>query len=245
MAQIGKDKDPNFDSARRCGRSRGRHISHQKAPKGRPQELNSAPAPFLLGLPNAEKLVLAFKAVTSMLPPPLNTGGEIKEREFLGRKIYSLSPQVEGVDVPTAGLQFAASGGFLAVSKDAAMLEEYIRSSESPGKALRDRSGLLEAAQKVGGAGTGWFGFSDEALQMRATIEVLRKSEAGSGETPLFPTGPFDLNQTRLKDWFDMSLLPESSRIAKYFYMTVHSGSATADGLSFKYFAPRPPELNK
>jgi len=35
------------------------------------------------------------------------------------------------------------------MSADPATLETYLRSSENPGKALRDTPGLAEAAQKV------------------------------------------------------------------------------------------------
>jgi hypothetical protein len=39
-------------------------------------------------------------------------------------------------------------------------------------------------------------------------------------------------------------MLPDFDAVSKYFYFSVYSGSTTADGLSFKAFAPRPPGLN-
>jgi hypothetical protein len=48
----------------------------------------------------------------------------------------------------------------------------------------------------------------------------------------------------QFRDWMDFSLLPDFDPVSKYFYFSVYSGSATADGLSFKAFAPRPPGLN-
>jgi hypothetical protein len=41
----------------------------------------------------------------------------------------------------------------------------------------------------------------------------------------------------------DFTLLPDFNAIAKYFYLTVYSGSAGADGLSYKIFTPTPPQL--
>jgi len=46
------------------------------------------------------------------------------------------------------------------------------------------------------------------------------------------------------RDWMDFSLLPDYDQVSKYFYFSVYGGGATADGLSFKVFAPRPPQLN-
>ena len=48
-----------------------------------------------------------------------------------------------------------------------------------------------------------------------------------------------------LKDWLDFSLLPSFDRVAKYFYFTVYGGSATAEGISFKVFAPTAPALRE
>ena len=44
-------------------------------------------------------------------------------------------------------------------------------------------------------------------------------------------------------DWVDFSLLPDYDQVSKYFYFSVYAGSTTADGLSFKAFAPRPPQM--
>jgi hypothetical protein len=42
----------------------------------------------------------------------------------------------------------------------------------------------------------------------------------------------------------DFSLLPDYDQVSKYFFISVFNGSATADGISFKAFSPRPPGLN-
>jgi hypothetical protein len=47
-----------------------------------------------------------------------------------------------------------------------------------------------------------------------------------------------------LRDWMDFSLLPDYDQVSKYFYFSVYAGATTTDGISFKAFAPRPPQLN-
>jgi len=73
----------------------------------------------------------------------------------------------------------------------------------------------------------------------------LLKNQASSGDgrnpfgTMLFGTSGKDIN-----DWLDFSLLPDFDTVAKYFYFSVYGGNVTTEGLSFKLFAPRPPQLN-
>ena len=47
-----------------------------------------------------------------------------------------------------------------------------------------------------------------------------------------------------VRDWLDFSLLPDFDQVSQYFYFSVYAGSTTADGLSLKAFAPRPPQMN-
>src|SRR5207248_1578244 len=110
---------------------------------------------YLLGSPNAEKLAAAIRVgVSSFSPSPL------KDREFLGRKIFSLPPS--GPVATGGGFHFAASGGYVALSGDVGILEEFLRSNETKAKPLGETAGLNLAAQKVGGMGTGLFGFNNQ-----------------------------------------------------------------------------------
>src|SRR5947209_8572998 len=83
---------------------------------------------------------------------------------FLNRKIYSIPvpslPMVGGNQRgPARTLHYSASSGYVAFSTDAATLEEYLRSSDTQGKSLRETAGLSETAQKVAGSGTSLFGY--------------------------------------------------------------------------------------
>src|SRR5258708_35416805 len=102
-------------------------------------------------------------------------------------------------------INYAASGGYLAISVDAGILEEYLRSSQNEGKSLRDTPGLNDAAQKVGGSGTSLFGYSNESENMRVLFNVLKKS-SGSSDS-LGGVGPLamamGMDDSKFKDWVD------------------------------------------
>ena len=247
-----KQTDPGFDLKKTLLATLGDDIiSYEKAPRGNnPAELESPPSLLLLGSPNPEQLAVALKRLFVIFPQ----GDAPAEREFLGRKIFSvpvppLSIFMAAPARPSAArtLSCAASGGYVAMSTDTALLEEYLRSSQSQAKALRERAGLLEAAQKVGGMGAGLFSYENEADTMRAAFETARNDPAAStnGLGPsVFPglpgiAGP----EQNLKAWMDFSLLPAFEKVAQYFYFSIYAVSANVDGLTLKVFAPTPPAL--
>lgn len=71
---------------------------------------------------------------------------------------------------------------------------------------------------------------------MRAAFTRLKNPAATDPALAVFPKS--------IRDWMDFSLLPDYDPVAKYFYFSVYGGGATADGLAFKAFAPRPPQMN-
>jgi hypothetical protein len=248
MDSVGKDKDPNFDLKRELIGNLGDDIlSYQRKPRGNTfADLNSPPSLYLLGSPNAEKVVAALKSLASLVT------GTPKEREFLGRKIYTFAlpslPTTEGSAGAPRNLSYAAGAGYVAMSTDETMLENFLRSSESTGKALRETAGLADAAQKIGGMNTGLFGYENASESMRVVLETLKNDSSSLdkmlGMMPMVPrlSGK---DGKGLKDWLDFSLLPPFDQISKYFYFTVYSGSANAEGLSYKMFSPTPPQLKK
>ena len=146
-------------------------------------------------------------------------------------------------------LSYAASGGYVAFSSDAGLVEEYLRSSEGQRTALREAPGLADASQKVTGPGSSLFGYENQVETIRTMFEALRKSPspqaaAIGGATSLLPSGlNVPATVQSVKGLMDFSLLPNFDSIAKYFYFTVYGGSASVDGLSLKVFAPVPPGL--
>lgn len=247
-----KQKDPDFDINKNFFGNLGDDlISYQKAPRGNTLAgLNSAPSLFLIGSPNPGQLASALKYVLSIINPEAAIP---KEREFLGRKIYSVPQPNSPIPAANLGpapeqgtLNYAASGGYLALSTDASMVEEYLRSSDSQQKVLRDTPGLTDAIAKVGGSSTGMFGFENQTETTRALFEALKNSaganSAGPSAMPGFSSLPGAAN---FKDWMDFSLLPPFDSVSKYFGISVYTLSANVDGFAFKLFAPVPPALRK
>ena len=246
----GKDKDPNFDLRKNLIANLGDDvITYQKAPRKQTlADLNSPPSLVLIGSARAEQVASAIKALGAVMPQP-----KVKEREFLGRTVYALglppTPGAAGGRPVERTLHYAASGGYVAMSADIAMLEEFLRSGDSTGKALRDVAGLNDAAQKVGGMTKGMFGYENQAESARAMIETLKK-ESGTlanlfGASPL--AGQFGMEDSadKFKEWADFSLLPSFDKVAKYFYMSVAAGAVTPEGIGFKVYNPNPPQLKK
>lgn len=248
LDNAGKDKDPNFNIRQSLIGNLGDDIiTYEKISRGNTvAELNNSPSLVLLGSRNAEQLAGSLRAITSVMPPTMS---KYSEREFLGRKIHSLTlPQQPGQPAGRS-LNYAASGGYVVFSSENAMLEEYLRSTEGNGKSLRDLPGLNEAAQKVGGMGTGFFAMENQSETARVALEILRKDSGAAGA--LFGASPLGGrlgvadDGKGFKEWFDFSLLPPYASIAKYFYLGVYSGTVTADGMNFKLFTPTPPQLKK
>jgi hypothetical protein len=244
----GKDKDPNFDLRKNLIENLGDDIiSYSKPPRSQTlADLQSAPSVTLIGSPRPEPLAASLKALASPLLPPQS---KMKEREFLGRKVYTVNLPAQrgaqGAAKADRSISFAATGGYVAISTDTPMLEEFLRGNQE--KSLRDFSGLAAAADKVGGMGTGLFGFENQKETSRHAFETLRK-ESGTlanllAGTPLAGRLGAGEEQSKFKEWVDFSLLPPFDKIAKYFHFSVWSGQVKADGIHFKVFNPTPPGL--
>jgi len=243
-----KEKDPDFDVRKNLIGNLGDDvISYEKAARsGAAADASAAPALYLLGSPNPEKLAASLKSVLVILNPQ---AGSPAEREFLGRKIFSVPlptlplPMAE-VARPAAPrtLHYAAGAGYVAMSSDASLLEEYLRSSESQGKALRETPGFVDAMGKVVNPGTSLFGYNNQTETMRAMFDALKNEPAARGPAlnPLAAVMGMAGQAVDLRDLMDYSLLPPFDKVAKYFSFTVHSLSANVDGLTLLMFAPAP-----
>ncbi len=232
-------QDPDFDIRKNLiGNLGDDWISYQKKPVGTTlADLNQAPAIFIFAASHPDQAALALKSVMGIGAAQENAP---PTRDFLGRKIYSI-PLRSAAATPRS-LYCTASGGYVALSGSSSLIEDYLRSAENHVKPLRETEGLAEAAQHVGGAGNGLFGYDNQREQMRAFFAALKNdpnSWSGGGNLLMGMWGG------NLGDWLDFSLLPDYDQVAKYFYFTVYSGSTTTDGLTFKFFSPRPPQLRQ
>jgi len=162
-----QQKDPNFDVLKNLiGNLGDDWINYQKAPAGSPPaDLNSGPSLFLFAAVNPDQALLAIKNVVSLTSSQENAPAP---RDFLGRKIYTIalrSPR------PSArSLYCTASGGYVALTTDVSMLEAYLRNADSKVRPLREAAGLADAAQHVGGAGSGLFAYENQREDMRESF---------------------------------------------------------------------------
>lgn len=249
VENAGKDKDPNFDLRKSLIANLGDDlIVYEKKPKEATlAAMDKPPTLYLISSPRSEQMAAAVKSLTAFLPQP----SRFKEREFLGRKVFSVTLPAARAE-PAAGgagrrpperiLSYAASGSYVAFSTDTVFLEEYLRTMDA--RPLRDLPGLAVAAEKVGGMGTGLFGFENQQESMRVMFEALKKDAASIDDllSGSRLAGKLAGNEDKkFKAWFDFSLLPEFDRVAKYFHIAVWSGSVTTDGITFRWFSPMPP----
>ena len=240
-----KEKNPDFDLKKDLIGNLGDDFIYWAKPPRRDSGAIEAPSIFLIGSPNPDKMATALQILLSAAP-----GTELKEREFLGRKIYSVNRTASALGRTrntSQPLSFSPAGGYVALSSDTALLEEYLRSNDGQLKPLRQLPGLAEAAQKVGGQGTGIFTYENEAEMMRVAFQALRQAAAETNQPPSFnpitSSMPFANPEKSFKGWVDFSLLPDFDRVSKYFHFTVFASSATVNGISFRAYSPTPPAL--
>ena len=236
---LGQQKNPAFDIRNDLfGNLNDDFITYQKPASGDTlAELSSAPTIFLLAVSNPDTAINAIKTLVSMSNPQ---DSDAKPREFLGRKIYSISLRpvratAGGAPQPRS-LYVSSSGGYIALSTDSSIVEEFLRNAEGQNKQLRENAGIASAMQHVGGPGGGLFGYENQRETMRVTFKALKNTIAADNAMKAFPPA--------FRSWLDFSLLPDYETVSKYFYISTFAGSANSSGMTFKYFTPRPPQLN-
>ncbi|MBU6411151.1 MAG: hypothetical protein KGR98_12260, partial [Verrucomicrobia bacterium] len=190
---------------------------------------------FLFSAQNSANAIAAVQTLVSLAShseesPPAPD-------DFEGHGIYSIP--LGGGAAGGNFLYCAAGGGYVALTADRTMLEQYLRGAAHPADSLAATRALLQAAQRVGGARHGFFAYENERDTMRSTFETLKRSGAAMRTSP----PGFHSRFAALSQWADFSLLPDYDAVAKYFYFVVYAGDSTAEGLSFKTFAPDPPAL--
>src|SRR6202044_134257 len=126
-------------------------------------------------------------------------------------EIYPLPlPAGSGAGASSRALYFTASGGYVAVSMDLSTMENYLRSDDGKTRPLDQKPGLADAAEHVGGMGTGLFGYQNQRETARELFSAL-KSDPSVGASSLLPLGslPFSSGALQMKDLMDFSLLPD------------------------------------
>jgi hypothetical protein len=198
-------------------------------------EIANPPTLFLFTVGNIDQAIDGIKTIAGLGSPQDSANAP---RDFRGHKIHTITLRpgraAAGTPPQAASLYLSSSGGYLAISKEVGVLEEYLRSAEAKARPLRELPGLTEAAARVGGS-TGLFTYENQRETMRLVFKLLKSSSPGATALPMFPPA--------LREWADFSLLPEFDPVAKYFHFSVASANGNAEGMTLKIFAPRPPQL--
>jgi hypothetical protein len=237
---MAQQKNPNFDIRRDLIGNLGDDvITYQEPPVGKSlSELGNPPTLFLLGSPNTEGAVAALNSIFTVMNP----ASGVAPRELMGHKIYTLTLPSQrtsaSASAPTRALYYTAANGYVALGVDQSIIEDFVRSADGKSAPLRTKPGLLDAAQHVGGTSGGLFSYEDQRESMRTAFSAFKAASAGQGSVAPAMLPP------AIRDWFDFSSLPDFDQVSKYFYFTVFGGSVSSDGLTFKVYAPRPPQVN-
>lgn len=248
---IGKDKDPAFDFRKQFLANLGDDlISWQGESTGGAG--GTTPAQVgLVSSPKPAELAGALKLLMGMVPPDV---ARLETNEIAGRQVFSISipmgmPGASGEAAPTQSVAFAGVDGYLAVATDLGLLKQYLEAKPAGGSGLVAAPGLRAAAEKVGGLGTGMFGYSNDRETMRSMWTALT-TPGGSAANPsalmlqqLISASAMSGEGGGIAEWVDFSLLPPFAQVEKYFHFTVYAGSMTKDGIVVKAFAPKPPDL--
>jgi len=235
---LGQQKNPGFDIRNDLfGNLNDDLMIYQKPVAGKSLgDLANPPTLYLLAVANPEAMINAVKTVAVMSNPQES---EAAPREFQGRKIHSvaLKPALSatGTAQPRS-LYASSSGGYVALSSDLAILEEFLRNMDGKNKPLAENAGLLNALEHLGGAGGGLFGYENQRETMRVSFKEMQNTVAADAALKMFPVA--------VRQWLDFTLLPDYDAVSKYFYISAFAGTANVQGLTFKFFTPRPPQLN-
>ena len=221
--QAGRQQDPSFDVRREVLENLGDDwIYWQVTPRGSGwEDLEQAPSLLLVGSPRAERLAAGLAKVlagAALRPDAL------EEREFLGRRFYSVVPPLAMPSQQASGaarrLHFVASERYVGFAFEPALLENWLRNMDTPGASLARRPGWREALAAVGG-GRGWVGYEDYAALAKYFWWAAR-SDPGHLPQAQVP-GPLGFrlhlhsDPEQFRRWFDPQALPAWEAVGRYF----------------------------
>lgn len=249
---IGKDKDPGFDFRKQFVANLGDDvITWQTAAKTGEVSMAGPPQVALISSPKPEQLAGALKLLMGMVPPDV---AKLEESDVAGVKVWSMGipmglPAAGQAAPPVQTIAFASANGYLAVATDLELLKNYLAAKPADTTSLLARPGFRAAADKVGGVGTGMFGFSNDRETMRSVWDALT-APAGAGTNPsallfqqLLAASTASGDGGSVTEWIDVSLLPPFEKVQKYFHYSVYAGALSKEAFTLKYFAPTPPGL--
>ncbi len=238
MAGIGKDQDKSFDFRRDFIGNLGDDLATIVMPaEGAELEaIAQQPQMFLIGSGGADKLLYSAKILSSMVP-----NLEVETTDFLGRKVLSANvASGEGIEM---GLFMTSHDGYLMITQNRPMLEQILRGNVTGARKLTGSSAFRRAVDKVGGTGTGLFGFDDPEKSLGPLLGAIKNEPDLFQEIVDNITSSLSLAEEEAESWIDLSLLPNADVIAKYLEVSVYAGLLDNDGFKMKIYTPDPEGL--
>jgi hypothetical protein len=247
-------KDPTFDIHTNLFDNLGDDVIIMVKP---PRELSfeaisSPPTLYLVSSPNPPQLASALGSVFMFFDREAESP---KERVFANTTIRSVPlPSIPLTENAVAtkpdrkDLHYAPTQGYVALSTDAAFLEQFLNTTNSPTSNVLAKADFPAAVRLVVMPETGLFGFVDRLNLVRsrwpriAATNAVPVSQLSFGHEflPGWLGAVLPANAT---NWFDPGLLPPSKSVESYFHYAVYGGGATTNGLTWRMFEPAPPSL--
>ena len=233
---LGKDKDQDFNFKKSFFNNLGDDmILYQLEGEIINQDTSGGSA--LLGLvssPNPNELIKAIGAIPGILPPPLNEATMLP-RKLGDHSIYSFDFVLDpGAEVDSRSeILFAAKDGYLVWSNNSKLLQLHLDGSAMG--SLSARTGLVKAAEQVGGTKSGLFGYLDG----KSSIQYIARwiSETGMLEE-VFSGLMYDIGELSASDWIDFSLLPSGKEMGNIFDFAVFGIERKQQGIILKSYSP-------
>ncbi len=241
LAGIGKDKDKNYDFKRDFIGNLGDDLVTVVLPTDGDslESLAMQKQLFMIGSSAPDKLLYSAKILSSLIP-----NLEMKSTDFLGKKILSADlPSPAGQDF---GLYMTSNKGYLVITQNRQLLEQIIRGRSSAPNKIASTSEFKAAVERVGGTGSGLFGFEDAAKSVEPIINIIKNEPEMFQEIIDNVTSSIadTLNEDSTGEtWFDLSILPDASAIARYLGVSVYAGQIDNNGFNLKIFAADPSGL--
>jgi hypothetical protein len=253
--QAGKMKNPDFNFRRQfIGNLGDDIISIQKTAKELTLDaIGTPPTLYLIGSGNPDALLDAMMTAQSSMGIP---GMISKEEEFLGKRIFGMPAGVKiGVGGKPQGqrhIYATTARGYMAIGTERELVEDFIRGG-SKANGLTEISGFRQAAEKVGGLGTGWFFYENPAETLNMLLTSFKQNPNALQDlfgpfmfkaivvNPNKPAGkqPQKSVQERVAEY--VKLLPDFDQIAKYLSFTVGSAMTDAEGILVRSYTPDGP----
>jgi len=244
-------KDPTFDIQTNLFNNLGDDVIVMVKPtrKLTPEAISSPPTLYLVSSPNPPQLASALGSLFLFFDREAESP---KERVFADTPIRSVPlPSIPLPDDAVAAkpdrkaLHYAPARGYVALSTDAAFLEQFLDTTNSPTSNVLAKADFPAAVRLVVTPETGLFGFADRLNLVRSRWPRIDATNAVPVSQPglgygFLPTWLAATLPSSATNWFDPGLLPPVKSVESYFHYTVYGGGAYSNGLTWRMFEPAP-----